>query len=124
MGIRYVVQWRAHLYLDGLAASSVRSVRVGPTHVTDAAAVREIVRALRHRQWFSSNHGGWDVPLQLVIEDGRAPPVRITVAFYHREEGAVLSFSRGGGWADGYAFCSELPEALARAGAPLPGPDP
>ena len=70
--------------------------------------------------------GGRDLPPTITKRDGRRRVVR--VAFYEREgRGAILAFRRpdenvpgGGYWADGYAYCASLPEALAAAGAPLP----
>lgn len=120
IGVRYVYQWRAHAFLSSLSATSLRALHIGPTRIDDARALERVVSALREAQWFSANHGGWDTEVELRFE-GRDAPVRLRAAIYQREEGAVISLSRGGGFSDGYVFCPILPAVLAESGVPLPG---
>lgn len=104
MGQRYLWQWRAHAWLEGLRPEAVRAIRVGDRTVADPGEVRAMVQALNGARWFSANHGGWDRPVPLEIESDPPAPVRLTAARYQRQDGWVLAISRGGGWADGYAF--------------------
>lgn len=124
MGLRYSYQCRAHAWLEGLQAGQVRIVRLGPEGLTDPVHVHAFVQALNDARWFSPNHGGWGREVPLHVESDPPAPVNLSAALYLRQEGAILRFSRGGGWSDGYAFVPGLPAALAAAGAPLPKDDP
>lgn len=123
VGVRYVQQVRNHVFLKSLTADSVLQIRVGSRTLSERHEVSPIVDALRDRQWFSSTHGGWadEVPLVVILNTGQGR--RFRVAYYLRQEGAIIAFSRGGNgsyWSDGYAFSRSLPRALKEVGVSLP----
>jgi hypothetical protein len=116
-----------HHDLAGLRHEAVKSIEVGDRTLNDPNGISEVVNSLTGAQWFEVNHGGWadEVPLVLHFRSGEQRTYH--VAFYLRQEGAVLiSMSnfdyagKGSGWSNGVAFCPRLPSALAASGVYLP----
>ena len=99
----------------------------GDRTLNDPSGISRIVNSINEAQWFAVNHGGWadEVPLVLHFLSGEQRTYQ--VAFYLRQEGAVLismsNFDRtgkGSGWSNGVAFSPRLPSALAASGVYLP----
>ena len=123
VGQRFVHQLGWRRALAELMPERVRHVELDRRMLEDPAKVTEVLRCLREAEWFSPNHGGWGraVPLVMTLTDGRT--LRLQVARYLREPGAVIAFTRPGpvgSGDDGYAFSPVLTQALSGAGAPLP----
>ncbi|MGH2405506.1 MAG: hypothetical protein ACRDGN_13750 [bacterium] len=123
MGIRFVHQVDNRFVLYHLTPNQVAQIRLGTRRVSERRHVAIIVDALKNTRWFSANHGGWadELPLVIVLRSGEQH--RFRVAYYLRQEGAVIAFSRGGDrvrWHDGYAFSGSLPRSLKRVGLTLP----
>lgn len=116
-----------HHDLSGLRVDTLESIEVGTRSIHAPEDISEVVRSLNEAQWFESNHGGWadEVPFVLHFRSGEQRTYH--VAFYQRQEGAVLismsNFGRAGkgsSWSNGVAFCPRLPSALAASGVYLP----
>ncbi len=123
MGVRFFQQMSGHRFLADLKPEQVASIGVAGTEITDAKHIASIVKALNARQWFSSNHGGWAQPVELILTLRNGDVRRYRIAHYLREHGTVIMFRRNSGgirWADGYAFAHTLPDALAAADVKLP----
>jgi hypothetical protein len=122
MGTRFWFQVANHGVLASLTTNDVAAIRISGRTVTEPVDLERIVSALKDKQWFSSNHGGWDKPvwMGLIRTDGTTN--RFLVGYYTRQEGAVIEFGRSGRfgrWSDGYAFSESLPAALKQAGVSL-----
>ncbi|MGQ0548985.1 MAG: hypothetical protein ACT4PY_04875 [Armatimonadota bacterium] len=123
MGVRYVHQVQNRLVLNRLTPEHVAQVVLAERSVSDRHHISVIVGALREARWFSANHGGWatELPLVVVLRNGERH--RFRVAYYLKQEGAIIAFPRRTGdvrWHDGYAFSRALPESLKRVGLRLP----
>jgi hypothetical protein len=102
-----------HYDLANLRSGAVKSIEVGDQTLDHPNSILGIVNSLNGAQWFEANHGGWadEVPLVLHFRSGEQRTYH--VAFYLRQEGAVLismsNFDRtgkGSGWSNGVAFLS------------------
>lgn len=123
MGVRYFYQVRNHMLLDSLAGGEIAEIQVGTMALTQNQQIELVVDALRDNRWFSANHGGWAKTLPLVIKFKDGSLQRFRVAYYLRQEGAIIEFFRGTDssyWADGYAFCPRLPGTLNEIGICIP----
>lgn len=117
-----------HHDLAGLRPEAIESIEIGNRTLTNPNSIAEVVDSLAAAEWFEVNHGGWagEVPLVLHFRSGEQRTYH--VAYYLRQEGAVLismsNFDRAGkgfGWSNGVAFCPQLPSVLAVSGVFLPG---
>ena len=124
MPLRFAHQVADHAFLDSLKPDEVSAITVGNKTFTTHEDIATIVGPLSHNQWFSSNHGGWSVEINLTVRKRSGEERCFTTAFYLRDTGAVLRFlgpcHHGGIFTRGYAFSRDLPAALLQVGAPLP----
>jgi hypothetical protein len=119
MGVRFAQQVKKHSILSGLAADQVSCVQIGKQTMSDPGDLSPIIAALNDNEWFSSNHGGWAEMVPLIITMKSSEEHHFQVAYYLKEEGAVIKFYRGH-WQDGFAFSRKLPTALKEIGLALP----
>ena len=123
MGTRYLNQVGHHLFLSQLSGDQVSQIQVGGAEISKSADIALVVGALNERRWFSSNHGGWAEPTEMVITMKSGEQHRYPVGYYQRQEGAIIEFTRRwrfGTWHDGYVFCDKLPSVLKQLGVTLP----
>lgn len=119
MGVRFAQQVKKHAILSGLATEQVSRIQIGKQAISDPDDLSPVISALKGNEWFSSNHGGWAEMVPLIITMKSGEEHRFQVAYYLREEGAVIKFYRGH-WQDGFAFSRRLPAALKEIGLALP----
>lgn len=122
-GTRYASEVGHHVFLSRLSGDQVSRIQVGQAEISNEADIARVVTALNERRWFSSNHGGWAQPVDLVITMKSGAAYRYHVAHYQRQEGAIIEFTRPwrfGTWHDGYVFCERLPSVLDQIGINLP----
>jgi hypothetical protein len=107
--------------LSSLNASDVYAIQIGRHEFTDHPAIEDIVASLRHYRWFEVNHGGWGDTIPMTLQSRSKGPMKLSVALYFREPGAILGGDYGISVAP--AFAPELPQALERHGVHLPDCD-
>lgn len=117
-----------HIYnrwiLTNLEAKDVEELVIGTNVVRDSDQIEDIVATLNDLRWFAANHGGWAKQVPLEIQKKNGEEYRFKVAYYLRQEGAVISFYKphghGAVWLFGEAFSERLPTVLAKLDMELP----
>jgi multisubunit Na+/H+ antiporter MnhG subunit len=107
-----------HNQLANLDPMQVTDVQIANTLITNRDDIYKITNALRHSEWFLSNHGGWTTLVPVKIGLKSQPDFNCNVACYLKKEGAIVF--RGNDSTDVMEFSSELSNALKTAGFTLP----
>ncbi|MGO9405345.1 MAG: hypothetical protein ACLPVW_17940 [Terriglobales bacterium] len=114
--------------LRSLEPAAVQSIQVDQTVFTDTNSISALVTCIRQAQWFTSNHGGWDRPVALVIRTRSGQTFDFSVANYARKNGSVIHFNSAIARPglhffanNGSAFEADLSRVLRGLGVNLPG---
>jgi hypothetical protein len=121
----YIRKGLFHYELWKLRPADVYSIQIGHHNFRDRQTINDIVGALQRNRWFEVNHGGWgdSVPLTLRRHSGTA--MRIDVALYFQEPGAIIGPANRQGldYSVTQEFAPDLPRALEKHGVKLPDCD-
>jgi hypothetical protein len=115
-----VSKLRFYSDMSHLQPSTVERIEIGTHAVTDPHQIEDIVAAINHADWYSSQRGHTADRVSLVVTLISGKQYNFEASRYLPGEGAGLSSQSPSGWYEGEIFCGRLPASLKQAGIKLP----